>query len=517
MTRAATPYGFVDALSPALFKRVMSSLHGSVADRGAALVLWRTRLLTGALPTRDELAWPDAHTRDALLDVFAEFDMASFCKNDPELTEFVLLDMLDQLDSAERLRERIALTFAQLDTLAAKRAGGACDGAGAPSVPIGAHRGNEDPLPKAMGWVDDATRSAVARESLRLATDLMASKVRAGLRAQWEHRVEAWRELRALAALLGQVLPRGWTHAQGLLRPAAWMEFSRLRKTMESLPALRALVETLGRLRADAQSRETVAERIVGTILREVTRDEEVVTPLAKVEVMGLERSGEVSRVLPSEMAMLAHPTLRMLWHARRAEASLLAYHAQGVYTQRVQATETFSEELGVERPRAARGPVLVCLDTSGSMMGLPETVAKAVVLYAAATCWRDERPCLLYTFSGPGQTVEHDLSHGDDGLERLLIFLMMSFGGGTDLEAPLQRVLDRLDEARWRHADLLLVTDGQFALPAYTVSAMLDARARYAMKVHGLMVGADPAELSKICTEVHAFATWASMMQAVD
>jgi uncharacterized protein with von Willebrand factor type A (vWA) domain len=54
-------------------------------------------------------------------------------------------------------------------------------------------------------------------------------------------------------------------------------------------------------------------------------------------------------------------------------------------------------------RPAAEMGPIILCLDTSGSMRGAREVVAKALALECMRGAHRQQRPCYLYAFSGPG------------------------------------------------------------------------------------------------------------------
>jgi uncharacterized protein with von Willebrand factor type A (vWA) domain len=54
-------------------------------------------------------------------------------------------------------------------------------------------------------------------------------------------------------------------------------------------------------------------------------------------------------------------------------------------------------------RPAAEMGPIILCLDTSGSMRGARELVAKALALECMRGAHRQQRPCYLYAFSGPG------------------------------------------------------------------------------------------------------------------
>ena len=53
-------------------------------------------------------------------------------------------------------------------------------------------------------------------------------------------------------------------------------------------------------------------------------------------------------------------------------------------------------------RPADEQGPIILCLDTSGSMMGAREVVAKAVAVACIRAAVHQGRKCFLYAFSGP-------------------------------------------------------------------------------------------------------------------
>jgi len=55
-------------------------------------------------------------------------------------------------------------------------------------------------------------------------------------------------------------------------------------------------------------------------------------------------------------------------------------------------------------RPTADRGPILLCVDTSGSMRGARETVAKALALECMRAAREQERDCFVFAFSGPSE-----------------------------------------------------------------------------------------------------------------
>ena len=53
-------------------------------------------------------------------------------------------------------------------------------------------------------------------------------------------------------------------------------------------------------------------------------------------------------------------------------------------------------------RPTADRGPILLCVDTSGSMRGPRELVAKALALECMRAAREQERGCFVFAFAGP-------------------------------------------------------------------------------------------------------------------
>ncbi|MEG1456336.1 MAG: hypothetical protein RSC66_12285, partial [Comamonas sp.] len=196
----------------------------------------------------------------------------------------------------------------------------------------------------------------------------------ADLLATWGERARAWSEIVDVFGDLGEMMGRGWDFSCGVLRHTGWLDLLRLRKLIEQLPQLREIVRALGRLHA-AQDDESVAQRILAPVRRLELERREVRTPLIPAEMRGLERSGDIARMLPIEALMLGHRTLRMLWHARRSERALLTYRVEGVELARVQREREVLAEIEAKRPRPERGPIVAVVDTSGSMNGLPGQV----------------------------------------------------------------------------------------------------------------------------------------------
>ncbi len=64
--------------------------------------------------------------------------------------------------------------------------------------------------------------------------------------------------------------------------------------------------------------------------------------------------------------------------------------------------TDLDSEKAESRGPLLERGPILAIVDTSGSMHGLPEQIAKAHVLEALRTANTEKRRCCLHASGAP-------------------------------------------------------------------------------------------------------------------
>lgn len=76
-------------------------------------------------------------------------------------------------------------------------------------------------------------------------------------------------------------------------------------------------------------------------------------------------------------------------------------------------------------RPAGELGPIIVCLDTSGSMYGGREVVAKALVLECMRGARTQSRKCYVYAFSGPGQVRALDLTENASYVSYILLCFM--------------------------------------------------------------------------------------------
>ena len=180
-------------------------------------------------------------------------------------------------------------------------------------------------------------------------------------------------------------------------------------------------------------------------------------------EVHGTHRSDDLMRMLPSELLNLEDETLESLFYARLLEKNLVCYELQG---------HSFVNGEHSEQHSKRTGPVVACLDTSGSMHGAPLYKAKALLLAIASILEAEDRSLHVLLFGAAGQLHEFSMDAHNDS-SGLLRFLRQGFGAGTDYEAPLGRALDIVArEPAYQKADVLMISDGDCELsPAFAAA----------------------------------------------
>lgn len=293
---------------------------------------------------------------------------------------------------------------------------------------------------------------------------------------------------------------------------------AKLRQAIDGVPdklqAMDADVEAFGRSmgtgqRLDAAQRLALGEQLlrseklrklsllVGAFrqLARLRRKRRI--PRRATEVYGVSLGADPARLLPSELSALRHPLLRKDVRRRFVEGRLLQYDLSG------------PDDRG-------RGPIVVCLDSSGSMAGPKELWSKALALTLLEEARRKRRAFRVIQFSAPPQPLfVRDLVVPRPGIDgrrpvsvEALVELAEHFqGGGTDFQAPLDEALKALADSRYRKGDIVFLTDGECQLGDAFLDRFADARRRLGFRVHGVLVdvGHTTTEtLARFADELH-------------
>ena len=215
-------------------------------------------------------------------------------------------------------------------------------------------------------------------------------------------------------------------------------------------------------------------------------KDESKVAKIKKDELFGINKSGNISRILPSELLKLEDENLKYLFYAKYLENSLLTYEIKG--KDEIEKNET-------EEKISNKGPIVVCLDTSGSMKGTPLLRAKALVLSITKILREENRELYVILFGAKGQFQEISLE-GEEDICRAIKFLKKSYEGGTDFETPLRRGIEIISEKEnYRKADILMVTDGSCRISYQFKRVLKEEKERLDFKIYTVICEADRVE----------------------
>ena len=245
---------------------------------------------------------------------------------------------------------------------------------------------------------------------------------------------------------------RLWNLAQGELNDNGFDILEKYAELLQDDEGLTALAEMIGRHHEEEQKfhKELRAKVVVETVYNP--------EPAYKGEIAGLRLSDSLLDALPSELALYNNLSTRQIFKMKYAQKQLLSYS----YTRNIEYKKTHEEleEVEVVETIEHKGPMIICVDTSGSMHGTPERVAKTVAFALAQKSLEEERGCYLISFSTGIETMDLSSFNSIDGITNLVKFLRMSFNGGTDVNPALNHSVKLLEEKEWKNADVLMISD---------------------------------------------------------
>lgn len=197
-------------------------------------------------------------------------------------------------------------------------------------------------------------------------------------------------------------------------------------------------------------------------------------------EVVGVTTGGEIARVIPSELAQLVDPDLELDFLRRLVERQVLSW-----------------EQSGTEP--VAKGPIIVCVDESGSMQGEPHDHAKALALALGWVAMHQKRWIGFIGFSGGLECTHCAFPPGEWDQDRLIQWLTHFYGGGTTLQAvcvtlPFGHGNRKSLWEEWGvpdgKTDVVVVTDDEVSIHGDELTNFLEWKAQKKAKLYGLCLG---------------------------
>lgn len=185
-------------------------------------------------------------------------------------------------------------------------------------------------------------------------------------------------------------------------------------------------------------------------------------------EIYDIELGRDIERVLPSELALMDDES-GLDFDRRFVEGALLQYR--------------ISETEGKER-----GPMVVCVDTSYSMVTeVPEReiAAKAFAMGLCEIAVREKREFTGILFGSRGEMRVFEKLNDP---RRAADFAEFAFNGGTCFDEALTKAAD-IVERQQKNADVVFITDGQCDVSKDVMSRIGRAKEVCGMRIYGVLV----------------------------
>lgn len=239
-------------------------------------------------------------------------------------------------------------------------------------------------------------------------------------------------------------------------------------------PSIQTLLDELGRKGNSHSGTETGYEE---RYRKHITR----FAHAAYSDIDGICESSRLDALLSAEIALLGNASLEKQFYKKFVEGRLQTFDFRSHEPVRERVENSCMAT-------AKTGPYIVCLDTSGSMRGKPEELAKAICFGLLLRSREEQRNCYLISYSLEVEIL--DLADWKHGQSQIVDFLAHSFCGGTDLEPAIRESLRMLRTGDYSLADVLVISDFELGDLSPECLTEMSAVRQHNVRFHALQIG---------------------------
>ncbi|MDE6446816.1 MAG: hypothetical protein K2L35_00670, partial [Muribaculaceae bacterium] len=207
----------------------------------------------------------------------------------------------------------------------------------------------------------------------------------------------------------------------------------------------------------------------------------------SRSDISGVTIGNDLNSMLPSELALLGTKDTENLFYRRYVQ-------------NRLQLFSSASRSFEVVDEKS--GPIYICLDTSGSMKGEPEVMAKTLALAVAIVAQRDRRPICIINYSY--NLSFFVLTNLQRQRKKFLSFLSHSYNGGNDENRLFYFIFNKLPSVpkyrlfadALKGADMLIISDFLWGRIFNENNALIEKARNGGMKFYGVGIDIRPHQL---------------------
>lgn len=205
---------------------------------------------------------------------------------------------------------------------------------------------------------------------------------------------------------------------------------------------------------------------------QEVAREKQKTNYVEAIERRGVTIGNEMERLLPMELGLYSNDSTKKDFLRRFAEGNTMQFEQK-------------------KRENLGKGPIIFCLDQSGSMK-LLDNQSKGFILALLSIAKKQRRDLCVLLFS---TTIQKEVFTKGKITSNELARLARTFlGGGTDFTLSLQSALEVIEDSTFKHADVIFVSDGEDEVSESFLIEFNDKKKQKEFNVLTLAIGKDTA-----------------------
>lgn len=314
-------------------------------------------------------------------------------------------------------------------------------------------------LQEQLKSLSEAKESAL-RADQEYSEGVDSGKVREAVRRAVAHAQEEKQEVESAMRAFGADIEK---NGKRIDKEALREQISRLRNS----PKLKKIIEITGRLKNIAISKQRTKRKEKSG------------------EIVGVESGNDINKMLPTEALYALDEVSEYYWYKKFSEHNLAQYK-----------TET--------REKQSKGPIVACIDVSGSMNGYPAQWAGALILVLLDVARKQKRSAAVIHFNGAVVGTQVFSRKDKISFDDVLAAVDFRAGGGTDFEAPLNQAVRVIkDEDEFKEADIVFVTDGSSSVSDEFLKAYKKAKEVGQFSCYSILIGSDSSVVSSFSDDV--------------
>lgn len=187
------------------------------------------------------------------------------------------------------------------------------------------------------------------------------------------------------------------------------------------------------------------------------------------VEIKSVTLGDQIQDTLPSERMMLCNDTTKPDFYRKMSEKQLMIYKKEA-------------------HKQKNKGPIIACVDTSGSMQGDEELWSKAmtVALMEIAQLQKRDFACIIYSSHADKPII---IKKDEVAPQKVIDVAERFHNGGTNFQCALEEALKLLNDSTFKEGDIVFITDGDCGISDQFLKKYKHAKEEKEFKTQGIVI----------------------------